>query len=334
MANLIITALCNRSCKFCFAKRRLDEMKRQKKSIHMPFDHIIQIFDYLKDSGVQVIGILGGEPTLHPQFIPIIEEAQKRRFHLKLFSNGIMGPGKVDFLSKLKPGSTSIICNISDFEVDSPSKQAKRDHALKQLGQSVTLGITISEPDVGYTYLIDFIKRYGLNKRIRVGVAQPIVGQDNAYFPPARYPELGETIVRMAKDCIKEGIIIGFDCGMTLCMFTEEQLGILMTHTEGFKSVCNPIIDIGPDQEVWSCFPLSEVYRTKLTAYPSRQAIHDYYQRVFGPYRSLGCRPECLTCVFMRRGQCKGGCIAHAINAMNRKPPRFVAEQAFAELTA
>ena len=183
MANLIITSLCNRACRFCFAKQRLDELKQQKKNIHMPFEEIIAIFDYLKSSGVKVIGILGGEPTLHPRFISIIEAAQKRGFHIKLFSNGIMNREKADFLSGLEPGTASIICNISDFEVDSSSKQAKRDDALKKLGSSVTLGITIADTDVDCQYLIDFIKRYGLNKRIRVGVAQPIVGQKNAYFP-------------------------------------------------------------------------------------------------------------------------------------------------------
>lgn len=334
MANLIITSLCNRSCKFCFAKSRLDQIKQQKKNIHMPFGEIIEVFDHLHNSETRVVGILGGEPTLHPQFRQIIEEAQQRGFHIKLFSNGIMGSKLADFLCGLEAGSISIICNISDFEVDSPSKQAKRDHALKKLGRMVTPGVTISDPNFDYRYLIDFIKRYDLNRRIRVGVAQPIVGQNNAFFPPEDYPELGQAIVKMAKECIKEDIVIGFDCGMTLCMFTEEQLGILMTHTEGFKSLCNPIIDIGPDKEVWSCFPLSEVYRTKLSAYESYQTICEYYQRIFRPYRSIGCRPECLSCKYMQRGQCKGGCIAHAINSMNRKPPNFVAEEASAETTA
>ena len=59
----------------------------------------------------------------------------------------------------------------------------------------------------------------------------------------------------------------------------------------------------------------------------TRQAAVDYYKRLFAPYRSIGCRPECLTCPYMRRGQCSGGCLAHAINAMNRQPPDFVAEQ-------
>ena len=290
-------------------------------------DQITKTMDFLAASGDKVLGILGGEPTLHPNFIEIIQQALKRGFFLKVFSNCIMDNEKVEFLASLPAKSMSIICNISDYFKDSPKNQAKRIHSLEVLGSRITLGITVSSIDFEYDYLLDFITKYHLNKRLRVGIAQPIVGQENVYFPPEQYPEIGTSMVKMANDLIKHDILIGFDCGLTLCMFTEAQLGAIMTKTEGFKAVCHPIIDIGPDLETWSCFPLSEVYRSTLDQFPNNSALINFYKGAFAPYRSIGCRPECLHCDYMRRGQCHGGCVAHAINAMNRKPPAFVAEE-------
>ena len=292
----------------------------------MDHDQITRTMDFQAASGEKVIGILGGEPTLHPDFIQIIEQAREHNFFIKLFSNCIMDAEKVAFLANLPKGSFSILCNISDFFKDSPKNQAKRQHALEVLGNRVTLGITVSAVEFEHDYLLDFINQYHLNKHVRVGIAQPIVGQENAYLKPELYPQIGAGIVKMVNDCIKHDILIGFDCGMTLCMFTEAQLGALMTKTEGFKSLCHPIIDVGPGLETWSCFPLSEVYRSTLDQFPNRSSIVEFYKGVFAPYRSIGCRPECLHCEFKRRGQCHGGCIAHAINAMNRKPPAFVAK--------
>ncbi len=40
------------------------------------------------------------------------------------------------------------------------------------------------------------------------------------------------------------------------------------------------------------------------------------------PYKTFGCMPECRDCIYLRRGQCAGGCLAHAINSFHALPPK------------
>jgi radical SAM protein with 4Fe4S-binding SPASM domain len=46
------------------------------------------MFDRLKEAGVQMIDIIGGEPTMHPDICQIIGEAARRGFFVNVSSNG------------------------------------------------------------------------------------------------------------------------------------------------------------------------------------------------------------------------------------------------------
>ena len=289
----------------------------------MSLDKIRKVIEFLSVSGDRQLRLLGGEPTLHPDFIHIVEEGLRHNFHVHIFSNGIMKPEIAEFLNHIPDKKISLLCNVSPQAQDSDRKIAKRDYALQCLGKVAHVGMTVTSPHFEYRSLIDMIKRFGLRKRIRLGIAQPIVGQQNEFLKPDDYREAGRSIIRMVKDCFKQDILVGFDCGLTLCMFDKEEIGTLMKCSEGFVIRCRPILDIGPDLDVWHCFPLSEVLISSFDNFANRNDTVKYYQDLIKPYRVLGCMPECFQCRYLRRGQCSGGCLAHAMSTLNRLPPRY-----------
>lgn len=322
--NVILTERCNRRCLFCFARSRVNARK-EKSETHtsdMPVESVNRIMDFLSATGDKQFRLLGGEPTLHPRFREIVSRAIDRDFHVHIFSNGMMKKETADFLSSISSNKISLLCNISNQANDSERKIQMREYALKQLGERAQLGITVSSPDFEYQYVIDQTLGFKLRNRIRVGIAQPIVCQNNEHLDIRDYRAVGKRIMKMVKDCIREEILVGFDCGLTLCMFDESEIGALMKQSEGFAMRCRPIIDVGPDQTVWSCFPLSEVFNTNLADFRNPNEIVSFYNDLLKPYRSLGSMPECLGCVHLKRGQCTGGCLAHTFNSLDRIPPK------------
>jgi cyclic pyranopterin phosphate synthase len=289
----------------------------------MSRDNIRKVMRFLSVSGDRQLRLLGGEPTLHPEFSEIVKEGLTNDFHVHIFSNGMMKPEIAEFLSKIPDKKMSLLCNVSPQAKDSDRKIEKREYALQCLGKVAQVGMTVTSPQFEYRSLIDLVNKFGLRKRIRLGIAQPIVGQENEFLKPSDYRETGRAIVQMVEECIKEDILVGFDCGLTLCMFNREEIGTLMKCSEGFAVRCRPILDIGPDLDVWHCFPLSEVLITALDNFTNRNDTVRYYNDLMKPYRVLGCMPECFQCRFLRRGQCSGGCLAHAMNSLNRLPPRY-----------
>ena len=94
--------------------------------------------------------------------------------------------------------------------------------------------------------------------------------------------------------------------------------------SSGFTSICSPPIDVGVDLTVWSCFPLSQVLNVKLTDFPNSIAIRDYYRSKFDAFKSFGQTEECLTCKYLRRGQCSGGCFARNLRHWLKDDPSLL----------
>jgi radical SAM protein with 4Fe4S-binding SPASM domain len=325
MANILITNVCYRGCTFCFARQRLGDGAKEGSTIHMSMENIRYVMDFLDRSHDKNLRLLGGEPTQHPHFIQIVQEALERKFHVHIFTNGMMPKKTADFLGALTEEQFSALCNVSPQATLTEEQKKDVDYFLSRLGSKGHLGITVTSEHIEYGYLVDTIEKHKLGRKIRVGLAQPIVGVDNEFLSVDKYKTAGKAILAMARDLIKRDIMIGFDCGMTMCMFSEEDLGGIMTSSQGFNSVCKPVIDIGPNLDVWNCFPLSEVYNTRLEQFANHKEIEEFYTRQLQPYKRFGCMPECMTCDYLRRNQCAGGCLAHAIVSFKKAPPKRVA---------
>ncbi len=76
-----ITERCNENCTFCINKK-------SRLNSDMDFKDIIEVFKYLKLNGIKKIKLLGGEPTLHPDFNKIYNFAQLNFEQIILFTNG------------------------------------------------------------------------------------------------------------------------------------------------------------------------------------------------------------------------------------------------------
>jgi radical SAM protein with 4Fe4S-binding SPASM domain len=313
--NILITNHCPRKCSFCFARSKTGQALSANKARQMSLEQLDKIMDFLERSGDKQLRLLGGEPTCHTELAPIIDRALARGFQVHLFSNCMMPAKVADYLASLPADKVSLLANVSISENDTLEQKKRVEYALSVLGKRVQLGITVISPDFEYRYLLYLIDRYQLRRRIRVGIAQPIVGHDNAFLPPEQYRTTGKALVQMALECEGRDVLIGFDCGLTLCMFDGEDFAVLARCSEGFKTVCQPILDVGPDMNVWHCFPLSDVNNLFFNDFQDRQAMISAFREKTLPYRSFGCMPECRQCVYLRRGQCTGGCLAHAMNS-------------------
>ena len=61
MANLMITKQCNLKCTYCFANEFVNRQNDM-----MSYENFLKCLDFLMCDVNERIGIIGGEPTLHP----------------------------------------------------------------------------------------------------------------------------------------------------------------------------------------------------------------------------------------------------------------------------
>lgn len=279
------------------------------------FDKVLQ---FHKRSALPAISLLGGEPTLHPQFDQILDRCLASNMQIRLFTGGLIPPKAKEKIRSVDPAKIGLIVNISVPEHCRSQKEYEQTiQSVRDLAQFSTVGYTMFSDKVDPSWLVEVILETKCRPHIRLGLAMPSLTDQNPLLPPHDYKAIASWVLKLASLCDARDITLGFDCGFTFCMFNAEQLGKLMEWGCELRFVCCPIIDIGADLSVWSCFATSSVNQTRLEDFPNRNDAVAHYTDVQRAYRSFGIYDECRTCKHKRRNACAGGCLAHVMRSFH-----------------
>jgi len=78
--NILLTNSCNRGCKYCFAIERISHQTPDASPPRPPHEareisteNFMKAIRFAKKSGQKVVGILGGEPSLHTHFTDLLQ---------------------------------------------------------------------------------------------------------------------------------------------------------------------------------------------------------------------------------------------------------------------
>jgi radical SAM protein with 4Fe4S-binding SPASM domain len=324
MANVLLTERCVRSCPYCFAKEHMDASV----STEMSWDNFIYIADFLEISNEHKVSLLGGEPTLHPLFVDFTTYLLERNFHVNIFTSGILSDEMLDecrqFLSGCPPEKLSFTCNMNHPDISRPGELKKINRFLYDFGRWTSLGFNIYQTDFNIEFIIQSINKYNLSHYVRVGLAHPIPGAKNTYIPLKELKKMAKKFVSCFDLFERFNITPGFDCGFPMCIFSDEELGRLFKLNRGTLNFgCGPAIDIGPDMNVWSCFPLSGSNKKSLYEFNSLQEVDKYYKELHSKIRIEigGVFDECDSCTHRFNDVCLGGCVAHSIIHFNEEAP-------------
>lgn len=326
MANILLTNKCIRECPYCFAGK---EMAQSLKNDCISWENIIYLADFLSASGEHRVSLLGGEPSLHPEFVDILLYFMERGFDVTAFTSGIMSKAKLSSLNEhlngVPAGRINLVCNLNNPEQTATSKaETEKLHTfLSSLGPWTMPGFNIYRTDFKLDFLFDLVERYGLKKRVRLGITHPIPGAPNAAI---RVEEIGAVIERLysyknAFDRLR--IIPSLDCGFPLCRVSDEQLGWLARLSGKVNFKCTPAIDITPEMDVYCCFPLSGLKRKSIFDFDSFGQVADFYKRLQARIRSetSGIYEECDGCVHFSEGACAGGGACQLVNRFAVEAP-------------
>ncbi len=325
MANVLLTTTCNRTCPYCFAKKEMAGATGDR----MSWENLIYLADFLVKSRERKISLLGGEPTLHPDFVDYVCYLNERGFDICIFTNGIMSEKRLreiqENLRGISPTRLSFVCNLNNPDQTPASDEEieKVHNFLAIMGPWIGPGFNIYRLDFKLEFLFDLVTRYGLRRTLRLGMTHPLPGQGNGYIQPE---DIGNVIDRLYSyrplmDRLR--IKPGLDCGFPICKFTDEQLGWLHRLSGHAKFECGPAIDITPDMSVYSCFPLSSFRRKSIFDFDNLKQVVDYYAQIQDQLRAElpGIYDACDDCVQRGEGICSGGGVCQLLNKFMGEAP-------------
>jgi cyclic pyranopterin phosphate synthase len=316
MANILLTEKCVRSCPYCFAKEYLKESKENL----LLWENLIYLADLFEVSNEKRLSLLGGEPTLHPEFVDFVMYLHQRRFKVNVFTSGIMSSKNLnaakEYLLTIPAENLSLVCNYNHPNSSTPNETKQINKFFNTFSKYITLSFNLYQKDFDFTFLTDAICKYELKKHIRLGLAQPIPGQKNECLTLSEIRGIAEKLRNQLPVLEKNRISLSFDCGMPMCIFSDEDIGRLFKLNRGrVMFSCSPALDIGPDMQMWSCFPLCNYERKSLYDFDNVQEIKNYFSEQHKNLRKerKGIFEECNTCVHFEENLCRGGCLAHLI---------------------
>ena len=265
------------------------------------------------------IGIIGGEPTLHPQFDEILKEVNKYckecNTDATLFTNGIELEKHLPYIGD----RIGILINYNNPANMPKSLAEKLDATLEHLNdlswfdRKVNLGCNVHMNCTDYSYMWNVVDKYNLD-HIRCSVVSP----GGIYIPWREKKEdyyniMKPIFIQFCKDAIKHHCRLGMDCGhIPMCYFTLEEKEIVQEACDGlYQDFCEPVIDITTDFRATACFGAYDP--VDIRDFNDVMELHRFLlAKKTLPRASANCTGRCSTCKKHKLLQCQGGCLGFA----------------------
>ena len=267
------------------------------------------------------VTLLGGEPTLHPELLSIIDRvrAHNPTVEIALLTNLTCEPGLVQQLVARRVG---LLVNIVPREINSPEQQRAIDRNLDLLrhvtGLLFGLSVTIVSSSDDFGYVHDCLRAdngthvWGL----RIGLSCPGVDFGNDFIRSfsqrygRRYAELVTTCHR-----INPRLDFVNECAVNLCLLSEGVYRRLSRIVGRLNLVCGePNLDILPDFSTQWCYALRGVPALRIDNifdYADSEAVGaELMGRMSGFLTGL--RPHCAH-RHCKEILCKGPCPAYSL---------------------
>jgi MoaA/NifB/PqqE/SkfB family radical SAM enzyme len=297
---LAITYHCNKHCSFCYSEGLQKQFKE-----HMSLKDFDFLCHWAKEQGYKSLRLLGGEPTIHPEFKEILDLSRKQGFRVSFSTNGLFN---TELNSSL---NNSLIESINFSYPQDEIAPDKMGIFRENIKQSIIKRIPVVLSGVIYPYkdswrqVIDLAKEYRNFVVTRFSMVLP--GHLQRFSTKefsGHIRGLAKQVIAIAKYAYKNHVVFYFYRPLLLCMFDQEEIRFLRSISLYlFDTFCScscidgTMMTINPDLTCFPCPSLS-VKGIKITSSVTRQDVsRDFKKRL----KKLSTEPlmdACLTCQY------------------------------------
>jgi len=314
--NFIITPKCNKNCSFCFARKWRESCKQD-----MSWD----TFKTLVEK-TEIVKLLGGEPTLHPNFIDFVQYAIKKKKIITIVTNLLINNDKIiDFLVRtVQKYPIGFLLNGSELYGKRLELFSKNYNAIYKTAYRVDnemnmrLGVTIpkgAENDI--PKYIDYLKSL-TDKLINIDTLRlslTFPGEDKLkgdyYF--LNNKKLGNLFLAVTQFAVQNGIKPTIDCIIFPCMFSnKEEFKYMIKFNTKVLTMCGNSsmpLDVFPNGKAVYGFPLRKVAEIDTSEYDNVKQMIKALVSKYQIVNSIAETPEaCKKCNFYHK-ICEGPCL-------------------------
>lgn len=324
MANLMLTKQCNLRCSYCFANEFVN-----KQSDVMSFERFEQCLKFLSHDPQERIGLIGGEPTMHPDLKRMLAALIDSPFQsVCLFTNGIL----VDrYFNELRNSKFQVLVNLnSPAQVGERNYQRIMDNLDQMINHlymkdQVGIGLNLYDPNMDFSYILDALKRFHL-KKLRLSVAVPNMEDGRQVDPLAYFRSMKPAVCSLLEQLLEIDVAPNFDCNyIPSCLAEPEDLELFRKYDSTMQRsnlyrvqpICSPVLDILPDLQVVRCFGVSDLYKVSLLDFQNIEELRRHFLLEVDAlaYHILP-NEACGSCSEYAAGKCSCGCYAYRLREL------------------
>ena len=312
LANIVVCEQCNLHCPYCFASSSLNQKLMQPEDFN-------KIIGFLKnDSSVESVGLIGGEPLIHPLIGQYIDTLFMSGIaHVNLFTNGFFLNKIIELIRKYPHLKILINLNSPEDIGNAVYEQIVGnidDIVCLGLKKQISIGANLYKPNQNLDFVYDILRKYSFsNVRYSVAVPSNIEMNRKKYFSMMKGLAL-----EVFEKTIDIGITPRYDCNaIPQCIWTDSEretlnelhydCSIYMRNIFNTKSVCHPVVDIFPDLTAIRCFGCSDLLRVDIKNFASLKHLQDFFVKNIDSVL-LKNSEECQSCPKYIK-DCYGGCL-------------------------
>lgn len=310
---------CNQTCPWCFQ----GDWKKGPTRM-MSIENVERLLKWKKwdDGFFKGVFLLGGEPTLHPRLLEILDLIE--RFNPLITKNLLTNlTCETSMVEEMVARRVIFFVNIDQFqEGHIKENQAKLLKNLEYLGNipndsfRFNVSVTVSDPGKDFTFLYKILKQSN-GKIHNVRAATSCIGLNfNNPFQEDATDDYHNKVLEVIARCheIDPSVKFSSECAVNGCMVSDTLFNRLKNYGYDLRFVCGepvPNADILPDLSCHWCYALENIPGMKITNvldYPDYNsmiqalyALKEKFNRQYSP------RCEIQHCSHQ---YCKGPCSA------------------------
>lgn len=277
-----ITYQCNRDdCSFCYSAGLQEEFKD-----HMSIEDFEFLTHWAKSQGWKSFRLLGGEPTIHPDFKTILDIARKEKFSVSFSTNGLYEPELNSFFDKDLVESINVSYSQSQLL---PEQRQVIHHNIQEIVNKkipLVLSWVMCPDDYGWYRVIDLAKNFRTKTIVRFSMILP------GYQRHFTSKELQENLKELAKQSLEIAryayqnyVAFFFYRPLLYCMFSLTEFKFLQSISPFlFETLCacsslegSCMVTINPDLTCYPC-PVLFVKGIKINLQTTRKTIDQFFK--------------------------------------------------------
>jgi len=274
---------------------------------------------FMKKSTYPIVGIIGKNPTAHPNYFEFIEMCIKEEVYVTTRLDDSCDEDIIERLAQIasinnltsERNKIDFIIDLTNYSVNNSVIQ----YSVKKLGMWSAGTVVLSNSSVDMETIYNVVYENKMIPTLLVSLPLPI---PYSVYRPINKEEY-ESRLKLLMEGLdfrrKNGISLVLDCGIPACDLSKELIGNLyMSPMGGLDFKCFPKCEVLPGLKVAYCGALAGESLVSLEDFDTFKDLINYLLVYFKNYDCL--YEKCSDCLYKSK-ICGGGCKGYKINKNN-----------------